>query len=87
MCQEAIVDNAKGRKYVETIGELAKALGIKVSRVPIQQGYGDFGHKHDSCLCPVDFVHLANLRGLTMTRLGWDESHWGEIVLTDNARE
>lgn len=60
MCQEAIIANKYGKHYVNSIGDLAKAMGIKVVSVPILQDHRK--PRHNECLCGVDFVRLGNLR-------------------------
>lgn len=80
MCQEAIVNNAKGRVFPRNMRELAAALNIKVSRIPIKQGYRT-KPRPELCFCPVDFKRLANLRGLTMIRHYCDDDYMGEIEL------
>jgi hypothetical protein len=87
MCETALVINRKGRKFVDGCGELANAIGIRVSRLPVTQAYdGEYLCRFNDCLCPVDFKRLGELLNYDVIKHGGDRGWFGEWELTEKRR-
>ena len=77
MCVDCIVNG----KTVDTQGELLKLMP---KGFLFENGY-ELIIRPDTCLCPVDFEATAKLNGMNVVWHKWDDTHSGEVELTNAA--
>jgi hypothetical protein len=73
MCVSAYIFRKNRDRRVETVGELAKALGVRVRSLPVLNDSGDYRPRWNECLCNVDMEKLAEMRGLICEPPEWKD--------------
>jgi len=55
-------------EWAGTQGELASALGVRVTDLPLDKQYDEAGRDKCLCLCPIDIVAAVSMVGLVAFR-------------------
>ncbi len=55
-------------EHCETQGQLADALGVGLSDLPLERHYDDSARDRAVCLCPIDFSRAVSAVGLVLYR-------------------
>ena len=77
MCESAVI-RLRGREdqFADNMGEVARALNVHVSSLPLRSGYERAPHlpSYKSCLCPLDFRALGARLGMKVMKHSYSAS-------------